>query len=171
MQHLGEVSLLISFFLGVIIAIALVLFYLLSVNKVLKKASNFLLILLIILILHSFTYLFFISKLILVIPYFLGVSYSLLFLIGCSYFFFVKSYFEDKFTLQIKHLLHLLPLIIILWIQFPIFTASSEYKAQLINYIYDFIPVSNFKLSTVLKDNFHATLILIYGIYSFSYLT
>ena len=79
-------------------------------------------------------YLLFLSGAIRSVPHLLGVFYPLMFLIGPSYYFFVRRSLQTGLAFGRRQLWHLLPFVWGVWKTVPLYLAEKEYKLRLIDW-------------------------------------
>lgn len=170
MNTLGNISAILSFFLGMFIMLSLVLIYLLLKNSTMRRAGIFVILLLSVLMLHLTTYLLFLTKIIYKTPHLLGASYPLLFLMGPLYYYFLRLYFEDEYRLRFLEGLHLIPFLTIVWYSMPMYIATMETKLKIIDYLYHRIPEGTTSFYKMLSDNLFMILLCFYGIFSLRYM-
>ena len=114
------------------------------------------------------TFLLFMSQLIFQWPHLLGTTYPFIFLAGPAFYYFIKSYSQPEFRFHVKHLIHLVPLLLVtLWMA-PIYVASIDDKFALITYYYELAP-TELTWSDWLYLNLHTVVILGYVIAALVY--
>ena len=170
MEHLGLYSFWLTLLLGGTILVGLFVILLLLKSKSLNISRLFLAIILFCLLFHLNTFLLFTTYVIKQQPHLFGISYPALFLLGPAFYFFVKSFNKESFILKKKDLLHLLPFLIILILQFPSYLKSSAIKLELINWYYAHLPSTDISLQDWLFANLFMILFFGYILFSLRFL-
>jgi AraC-like DNA-binding protein len=67
------------------------------------------------------------------LPFLIGTTYTVVFLFGPLYFFYVKSLTDKNFRLRKRKLLHFLPFVLFLLYKLPFYIKSPEEKISYIN--------------------------------------
>ncbi|WP_298759826.1 helix-turn-helix domain-containing protein [uncultured Psychroserpens sp.] len=166
MDSLGASAFVLTFLLGGTILIGLFVIVVLFRARSLGISRWFLAALLFFLILHLDTFLLFTTEIIKQYPNLLGLSYPTLFLLGPSYFLFVKSFNTKRFTFNRVDMLHTLPFIIAFIEQFTYLMQPTAAKVNTINYYYKNIPDGNVTFIEWLSANLFIILFFIYVVVS-----
>ncbi|MDJ0644881.1 MAG: helix-turn-helix domain-containing protein [Flavobacteriaceae bacterium] len=170
MDSLGTSSFILTFLLGGTILIGSFVIVILLRSKALGISRFFLAGVLFFLILHLDTFLLFTTQFIRKYPHLLGVSFPTLFLIGPTYYFFVKSFNNPRFTLSRMDLLHLLPFLAMTGFQIYFYLKPLAYKRQVVEYYYSYLPSNDFSIGDWLNANLYMVLIASYTFASIYYL-
>ncbi len=163
-------ALVITFLLGGVILVGAFVIVVILRSRGLSLSRYYLAICLFGLIQHLFTYLLFTTQLIREFPHLLDIGYPLLFLVGPSFYFFVRSYAEEGFGIKKVHFLHLLPFFLILGFSIPSYFGPLEDKLALINYYYDVLPSGPVSLGQWFQTSLHSILIFLYSMAAWIYL-
>ncbi|WP_103070375.1 helix-turn-helix domain-containing protein [Aquimarina sediminis] len=166
MNSIESFSFIVTFLLGGVILVGSFIILVVLKSTSLKQSRYYLAIALLGLIQHLFTYLLFTTKLIWLWPHMLGVGYPLLYLIGPSFYLFVKSYGDSSFRLKAIDSFHILPFLTILVLLFPKYLGSIEEKREIIQYYYDILPGEGVQFSEWLQASLHLMLLFIYSVAS-----
>ena len=123
------------------------------------------------LLLHLLTFLLFTTEFIRAWPHYLAVSYPFLFLAGPAFYFFIKSYAEPNFTWSFKHLIHLVPAVLVALYLFPsTYILTTSEKQLLIDYYYDLAPQGVMSLDLWAYFNLYVVFLLGYVLASIWYI-
>ena len=115
------------------------------------------------------TFLLFISQVIYQWPHLLGITYPFIFLAGPAFYYFIISYTEPEFRFLPRHLIHLLPfLMVIAWMS-PLYGLTTVDKLEMITYYYELAPTDGLTGFEWVYLNLHAVVILVYVIASLYY--
>ncbi|WP_299442962.1 helix-turn-helix domain-containing protein [uncultured Aquimarina sp.] len=169
MNSIESFAFVITFLLGGVILIGCFIMLIILKSASLKQSRFFLALALLGLIQHLVTYLLFTTQLIKQWPHIFGIGYPLLFLVGPSFYFFIRSYGDVTFRLKWLDLLHILPFIGMFILFLPRYFEDVEAKLALINYYYDILPNGAVSFSVWFQNSLHLLLLLGYSIASFFY--
>ncbi len=164
MNSIESFAFIITFLLGGVILVGCFVILVVLKSTSLKLSRFFLVIALFGLIQHLFTYLLFTTQLIKVWPHLLGIGYPLLFLVGPSFYLFVKSYGESSFALKKRDIIHILPFATMLILLTPRYLVSTEEKQAVITYYYDILPNGAVAFSDWLQASLHLVILFVYGL-------
>jgi len=146
--------------------IGLFVILLLLKNKSLNQSRFFLAAMLFFLILHLETLLLFTTKLIQQQPHLLGISYPTLFLLGPSFYFFIKTFNHQPFTFRKWDAIHVLPFLLVFVIQIPFYFESTAYKLRVIDFYYQHLPEGSLSLLEWFRNSIQMLLLFFYTIIS-----
>lgn len=118
---------------------------------------------------HLLTFLLFISQFIFYWPHLLGTTYPFVFLAGPAFYFFIRSYAKPSFTFRNKHLIHLVPFLLVSIWMVPTYLTSIDEKLNVITYYYELAPINGLSWLEWLYLNLHAVVILAYVISALFY--
>ena len=88
----------------------------------------------ILLSLYLINYLLYLTEAIYYVPHAVGAFYPITFLIGPTFYFFVKSFLQPEFYFKEIHLLHLTPFFLSIIMTGRLYAAPVEYKLKLIDW-------------------------------------
>lgn len=168
MNSIESFAFIITFLLGGVILIGCFIILVVLKSTSLGQSRFFLAIALFGLIQHLFTYLLFTTQLIKQWPHMLGVGFPLLFLVGPSFYLFIKSYGESSFRLKKIDVLHVLPFVTMLMLLIPRYLEGTEEKMVTIQYYYDVLPDGAVAFSDWLQASLHLVILFTYGIIALS---
>jgi AraC-like DNA-binding protein len=170
MNSVEPFSFIITFLLGGVIVVGTFIILVVLKSTLLKKSRYFLVLSLLGLIQHLCTYLLFTTQLIKQWPHLLGVGYSLLFIVGPCFYFFIKSYGQNTFRLKKIDYLHFVPFLILLGFYFPRYFDSAKEKLSTITYYYEILPNGNVVFWDWFQVSLHLFLLLGYSLAALLYL-
>ncbi|MBQ4820397.1 AraC family transcriptional regulator [Aquimarina sp. MMG016] len=166
MNSIEPFAFVITFLLGGVILLGCFIIMVILKSISLKYSRYFLAVSLFGLVQHLVTYLLFTTQLIKQWPHLFGVGYPLLFLVGTTFYLFIKSYGVPSFKLSKIDYLHFLPFTVMFIYYLPRYFDTTEEKLSIIKYYYDILPESGVSFSNWFMSSLHLLLLLGYSLVS-----